>query len=177
MDDQTRLKVLLKPMSSDQPFEKSSHLIPSNRSIHLSNLCTDLHVNTTSLLFVCLSNSVGDGPLSYAQYFHLQLPSPNDRSIGLFNASVLSSSEIAVQWTADPVISPLAYRVRWQSDNQTNDERSLIVASNESSVILNGLIPYTFYKIRMHAFNVHGDGPMREAELVRTEEDGESIER
>lgn len=178
MDDQTRLKVLLKPMSSDQPFKKSSHLIPSNRSIHLTNLCTDAPVNTTSVLFVCLTNAVGDGPLSYAQYFHLQLPAPTDRTIHRFNVSVLSSSELAVQWTAaDAVLTPVAYRVRWQSDNQTNDEQSLIVASNESSIILNGLIPYTFYKIRMHAFNIHGDGPMREAELVQTEEDGESIER
>ena len=159
-------------MSIDQPFEKSSHLIPGNRSIHLTNLCTDSHVNGTSLLFVCWSNPVGDGPLSSAHYFHLQLPAPTAQTLQQFNVSVLSSREIAVQWTAapDPVVTPLAYRIRWQVEN---DERSLIVASNESSVILNGLMPYTFYKIRMHAFNIHGDGPMRDAEVVRTDEDGQ----
>ena len=39
-------------------------------------------------------------------------------------------------------------------------------------MVLDNLIPFTFYKIMINVFNVNGDGPVREADLVRTYEDG-----
>jgi hypothetical protein len=37
---------------------------------------------------------------------------------------------------------------------------------------LDNLVPFTVYKIMINTFNINGDGPIQEADLVRTNEDG-----
>ncbi|CAF4426002.1 unnamed protein product, partial [Adineta steineri] len=75
IENTTRLKVLIKSITNDQSFQKSFHSINQDNSIHLKNLCKDYsYMNDTYVLYVCLSNSIGDGPLSFAHYFHIQLP-------------------------------------------------------------------------------------------------------
>ena len=58
MDNNTRLKVLIKSISPEQSFQKSYHSITNDRMIHLNNLCTDSHMNDTHLVFLCLTNSM-----------------------------------------------------------------------------------------------------------------------
>ncbi len=172
IDGNTRLKVLMKSISTDQPFQKSYHSLDDQQSIHLTNLCTDSHMNDTYVLYLCLSNSIGDGPSSFAHYFHIQSPLPTNLSITSFNATVLSSTEISIQWNNHSISNFIGYCIRWITSNDTNHENSLITASNQSSIILDNLFPFTFYKIMINTFNINGDGPVHEADLVRTNEDG-----
>jgi hypothetical protein len=172
IENNTRLKVLIKPVSNEQSYEKSYHSINDNHSVQLNNLCAYPHMNDTQVLYLCWSNSIGDGPLSFAHYFHIQSPPPVDVSITLLNVSVLSSREIYVKWDINRILTSIGYRVRWIAGNETNKENSLITSYNESSVVLDNLIPFTVYKIMLNTFNINGDGPTREADLVRTDEDG-----
>ena len=174
MDNTTRLKVLMKSISNDQPFQTSYHSINENHSIHLADLCMNSHMNDTHVLYLCLSNSMGDGPLSFAHYFHIQLPLPTNISITSFDVTVVSSREISIHWNIHPILNSISYRIQWFITNDTNNIHSLLVASNQSSVLLDNLIPFTLYKIRIHAFNINGDGPVHEGDLVRTHEDGMS---
>jgi hypothetical protein len=121
-----------------------------------------------------LSNSIGDGPLSFAHYFHIQSPLPNDISITSFNVTVLSSTEISIQWNINRLLTSIGYRIRWITANETNQENSLIASYNQSNAILDNLIPFTIYKILINTFNINGDGSIHEADLVRTNEDGMS---
>jgi hypothetical protein len=175
IDSNTRLKVLIKSISNDQSFQKSYHSINDNSSIHLSNLCTDPHMDDTYVLYVCLSNSIGDGPLSFARYFHIESPLPNDISITSLNVSVLSSTEISIQWNTNRILTSIGYRIRWITANETNKEKNLIASYNQSNIILDNLTPFTIYKIMINIFNINGDGPIQEADLVGTNEDGMSI--
>jgi hypothetical protein len=34
------------------------------------------------------------------------------------------------------------------------------------------LVPFTVYKIMLNTFNINGDEPIQEADLVRTDKDG-----
>lgn len=171
-EDNTRIKVLIKSLSSDQTLQKSYHTINEDYSIRLTNLCTDSNINDTYVLYICLSNIMGDGPLSFASYFHIRSPVPTHLTISSLNVTVLSSMEILVQWNAQQIVPFMNYRIRWIAANETNKEKSLIVSYNESRVILDDLIPFTVYKIMINIFNIHGDGPIREADLVQTNEDG-----
>ena len=173
IENNTRFKVLIKSISNEQSFETSYHSITDNHSIRLNNLCTYPHMNDTQVLYLCLSNSIGDGPLSFAYYFHIQSPPPLDISINLLNVSVLSSREIFVKWNINQILTSIGYRIRWiGGGNETNKENSLITSYNESSVVLDNLVPFTVYKIMINTFNINGDGPIQEADLVRTDEDG-----
>ncbi|CAF4796515.1 unnamed protein product [Rotaria socialis] len=94
-----RLKVLIKSLSNEHVVEKSYYLINENYSIRLNNICKNSYnMNETDALNVCLSNTSGDGPLVYAYYFHMQSSAPSHAFINSLNASVLSSTEILVQW-------------------------------------------------------------------------------
>ncbi|UJR10058.1 hypothetical protein I4U23_014280 [Adineta vaga] len=116
----------------------------------------------------------GDGPLSYAHYFHIQSSAPTDLTITSLNVSVLSSTEIFVNWMINRLTSSIGYRIRWLSENETNNnnqEQTYIASSNDSNLVLNNLIPFTTYKIMINVFNINGDGPTYDADLVRTNED------
>ena len=39
-------------------------------------------------------------------------------------------------------------------------------------MVLDNLIPFTMYKIMINTFNINGDGPIHETDLVRMDEDG-----
>lgn len=175
IDNNTRIKVLTKSISTDQSFQKSYHSINQDSSIHLTNLCTDSHMNDTFILYICLSNSIGDGPLSFAHYYHIQSPLPLDISITSLNVTVLSSTEISLQWNINPILTSIGYRIRWIASNETNLENNLIASYNQSNLILDNLSPFTIYNIMINAFNINGDGPIYEADLVRTNEDGMSF--
>jgi hypothetical protein len=95
-----------------------------------------------------------------------------DISINSLNLSVLSSTEILVKWSIDRIVTLIGYRIRWIAGNDTNKEKNLIASYNDSSVVLDNLIPFTVYKIMINVFNINGDGPIHEADLVRTDEDG-----
>ncbi|CAF3597098.1 unnamed protein product [Rotaria sp. Silwood1] len=170
-NNNTRLKVLIKSISNEQIFQKSYHSINEDYSIHLNNLCQDSTINDTHVLYVCLSNTIGDGPLSFAKYFHIQSSTPTHISINSLNVSVLSSTEILVQWNINQILPSISYRIQWITANETNKQQNLIASYNESNVILNNLIPFTIYKIILNIFNINGDGSIREADLVRTNED------
>ena len=162
----------MKSTSTEQSFEKSYHPIVEDHSVNLKNLCIYPHMNDTYVLYLCLSNSIGDGPLSFAHYFHIQSPAPIDISITTLNISVLSSREILVQWNTNRTLTSIGYRIQWIAENETNRQKSLISSYNETSVVLDDLIPFTVYKITINVFNINGDGPIRQADLVRTDEDG-----
>ncbi|CAF4704322.1 unnamed protein product, partial [Rotaria sp. Silwood2] len=174
-NNNTRLKVLMKSISNENIFQKSYHSINEDYSIRLNNLCKDSNMNDTHVLYICLNNPIGDGPLSFAHYFHIQSSAPTHISINSVNVTVLSSTEILIQWNINHILPSMNYRIRWIAANETNKEKNLITSYNESNVILDNLIPFTFYKIMINIFNINGDGPIREADLVRTNEDGMNI--
>lgn len=171
-----RLKALIRPMGSEQPFQTSFHSITENSSIHLNDLCADTLMNETYVLYVCLTNAIGDGPLSYARYFHIQSPTPVDVGVTSLSATVLSSREIDVKWNVSRVTPLIGYRIRWMAETNTNGQQEVFIASsNDSSVVLNNLVPYTVYNVTLNVFNVNGNGPTYAADLVRTDEDGTRI--
>ncbi|CAF3794544.1 unnamed protein product [Adineta steineri] len=172
IENTTRLKVLIKSITNDQLSQKSFHSINQDNSIHLKNLCKDYsYMNDTYVLYVCLSNSIGDGPLSFAHYFHIQLPAPIDLTITSVNLSVLSSTEILMKWNLTRIVPSIGYRIRWIAANETNKEKNYITSYNDTSVVLNDLNPFTVYKIMINVFNINGDGPIYETDLIRTDED------
>ena len=176
IDENTRFKVLIKSISNEQTFQKTSHIINKNFSIQLTNLCNSPYMNDTHVLHICLNNQIGDGPLSFARYFHIQSPlPPNNISLIPSNITVLSSREIALQWNNKPLSSSTAsligYQIHWINLNETNEENSLIISSNQSSIILDNLRPYTDYRILLNIFNIHGNGPIYETNFIRTLED------
>ncbi|CAF4328413.1 unnamed protein product, partial [Adineta steineri] len=128
-------------------------------------------MNDTDVLYVCLSNSIGDGPLSFAHYFHIQLPAPIDLTITSVNLSVLSSTEILMKWNLTRIAPSIGYHIRWIAANETNKEKNYITSYNDTSVVLNDLNPFTVYKIMINVFNINGDGPIYETDLIRTDED------
>ena len=69
----------------------------------MTNLCTDSQMNGTHVVYVCLSNSIGDGPLSFAHYFHIQSPAPIYTSIRSLNITVLNSREISIHWNIQQI--------------------------------------------------------------------------
>lgn len=174
MSNNTRVKVLMKSISNDQPFQISYHSMNESHAIHLADLCTDSYMNETHVLYLCLSNSMGDGPLSFAHYFHIQSPLPTNVLITAFNVTVFSSTEIFVHWNFHPISNAISYRIQWFTTNNTNHVHSLIVPSNQSNVLLTNLTPFTFYKIQINVLNINGDGPIHTTDLVRTNEDGMS---
>ncbi|CAF0978834.1 unnamed protein product, partial [Adineta ricciae] len=172
IDNATRFKVLIKPLSADQTFQKSFHPITEDYFIQLNNLCADSSINDTYVVYVCLSNSIGDGPLSSAHYFHIQSPTPTDVSITSLNVTVLSSTEIFVKWMVNRFVPSTGYRIRWIETNETSSqEQNYIASSNDTNTVLNNLVPYTVYKIMLNIFNINGDGPTYDADIVRTNED------
>ncbi|CAM4809050.1 unnamed protein product [Rotaria magnacalcarata] len=171
IDNNTRLKVLMKSVSNEETFQTSYHSINEDYSIHLDNLCQNSNINETHVLHVCLSNAVGDGPLSFARYFHIQSPAPLNISINSMNVSVLSPREILVRWNISQILSSINYRIRWAAANETDKEKSLIASYNESMVILDNLTPFTTYKIMINIFNINGDGLLYETDVVGTYED------
>ena len=167
----------MKSISNEETFQTSYHSINEDYSIHLNNLCQNSNINDTHVLYVCLSNTVGDGPLSFARYFHIQSPAPLNTSINSMNVSVLSSTEILVQWNISQILPSVNYRIRWVAANETDKEKNLIASYNESMVILDNLIPFTNYKFMISTFNINGDGRLHEVDMVGTLEDGMNILR
>ncbi|CAF1532768.1 unnamed protein product, partial [Didymodactylos carnosus] len=173
--DAMQLKILYKQLSSET-FE--TVLFPiTNTSIHMSNICSSsVVVQSVYILFICLTNSVGDGPLSHAKYFHLNQYSPN-KTVELVSAQPISSNQINLEWTRVNDIN--GYQIQW-FENETSNEivrkrrnimnNTIIVSNHESSTLLENLKPYTIYDIYVTTFNVFGNGPVNMVNRVRTHE-------
>lgn len=163
---------MIKSVSTSQTLKTTYHTINQDHSIRLDNLCNDLNTSDTYILFVCLTNSMGDGPLSFAKYFHIQSSPPINLSINSLDVNVISSREISVQWSVNEISPFVNYRIQWMAANEKNREKSFIASHNDSSVILDNLSPFTAYKILMNAFYIHGNGLTQETDVIQTIEDG-----
>uniref|UniRef100_A0AAY4C1U3 SDK1 protein n=1 Tax=Denticeps clupeoides TaxID=299321 RepID=A0AAY4C1U3_9TELE len=85
----------------------------------------------------------------------------------------LSSTQLEVLWEPPPVETQngiiQGYKIHyWEMDNQNETEKVKILFIPETTVRLKNLTSYTFYLVKLSAFNAAGDGPMSEPRRGRT---------
>lgn len=61
----------------------------------------------------------------------------------------------------------------WEMDNQNETEKVKILFLPETSVRLKNLTSYTYYMVKLSAFNAAGDGPLSEPRRGRTLQSGQ----
>nr|XP_055046951.1 protein sidekick-1 isoform X1 [Misgurnus anguillicaudatus]XP_055046954.1 protein sidekick-1 isoform X1 [Misgurnus anguillicaudatus] len=87
--------------------------------------------------------------------------------------NTLSSTQLEVQWEPPPVETQngiiQGYKILyWEMDNQNETERFKILFRPETNMRLKNLTSYTYYMVKLSAFNAAGDGPFSEAKRGRT---------
>lgn len=63
----------------------------------------------------------------------------------------------------------------WEMDNQNETEKVKILFLPETSVRLKNLTSYTYYMVKLSAFNAAGDGPLSEPRRGRTLQSGQAL--
>lgn len=63
----------------------------------------------------------------------------------------------------------------WEVDNQNETEKVKILFLPETNVRLKNLTSYTYYMVKLSAFNAAGDGPLSEPRRGRTLQSGQAL--
>lgn len=63
----------------------------------------------------------------------------------------------------------------WEMDNQNETEKVKILFLPETSLRLKNLTSYTYYMVKLSAFNAAGDGPLSEPRRGRTLQSGQAL--
>uniref|UniRef100_A0A9J8AA75 Sidekick cell adhesion molecule 1 n=1 Tax=Cyprinus carpio carpio TaxID=630221 RepID=A0A9J8AA75_CYPCA len=87
--------------------------------------------------------------------------------------NTLSSTQLEVQWEPPPAETQngiiQGYKILyWEMDNQNETERVKILFRPETNMRLKNLTSYTYYMVKLSAFNAAGDGPFSEPRRGRT---------
>ncbi|KAI2666107.1 Protein sidekick-1 [Labeo rohita] len=87
--------------------------------------------------------------------------------------NTLSSTQLEVQWEPPPAETQngiiQGYKILyWEMDNQNDTERVKILFRPETNMRLKNLTSYTYYMVKLSAFNAAGDGPFSEPRRGRT---------
>ncbi|XP_073801026.1 protein sidekick-1 isoform X4 [Danio rerio] len=87
--------------------------------------------------------------------------------------NTLSSTQLEVQWEPPPAETQngiiQGYKILyWEMDSQNETERVKILFRPETNMRLKNLTSYTYYMVKLLAFNAAGDGPFSEPRRGRT---------
>ncbi|XP_031422173.1 protein sidekick-1 isoform X2 [Clupea harengus] len=117
-------------------------------------------------------NIIGESPPSapFEVFVGEAAPSVAPQNI---RVSPLSSSQLEVLWEPPPVETQngiiQGYKIHyWEMDNQNETEKVKILFLPETMVKLKNLTSYTFYQVKLSAFNAAGNGPLSEPRKGRT---------
>ncbi|XP_062388932.1 protein sidekick-1 isoform X4 [Sardina pilchardus] len=117
-------------------------------------------------------NIIGESPPSapFEVFVGEAAPSVAPQNI---RVNPLSSSQLEVLWEPPPVETQngiiQGYKIHyWEMDNQNETEKVKILFLPETTVKLKNLTSYTFYQVKLSAFNAAGDGPLSEPRRGRT---------
>uniref|UniRef100_A0A673I3C1 Protein sidekick-1-like n=1 Tax=Sinocyclocheilus rhinocerous TaxID=307959 RepID=A0A673I3C1_9TELE len=108
-------------------------------------------------------------------YLHYLLCSFVAPSVAPQNIQIntLSSTQLEVQWEPPPAETQngiiQGYKILyWEMDSQNETERVKILFRPETNMRLKNLTSYTYYMVKLSAFNAAGDGPFSEPRRGRT---------
>lgn len=65
----------------------------------------------------------------------------------------------------------------WENDSQNETEKVKILFRPETNMRLKNLTSYTYYMVKLSAFNAAGDGPFSEPRRGRTLQAGERLHK
>uniref|UniRef100_A0AAY4C1I2 SDK1 protein n=1 Tax=Denticeps clupeoides TaxID=299321 RepID=A0AAY4C1I2_9TELE len=133
---------------------------------------TQLHKYRRYEIVMTAYNVIGESPPSAPVEVFVGEAAP---SVAPQNIQInsLSSTQLEVLWEPPPVETQngiiQGYKIHyWEMDNQNETEKVKILFIPETTVRLKNLTSYTFYLVKLSAFNAAGDGPMSEPRRGRT---------
>uniref|UniRef100_A0AAR2JGG5 Sidekick cell adhesion molecule 1a n=1 Tax=Pygocentrus nattereri TaxID=42514 RepID=A0AAR2JGG5_PYGNA len=140
--------------------------------VHLSllQLCfTELQKYRRYEIVMTAYNIIGESPASApVEVFVGEAVAPQNIQV-----NTISSTQLEVQWEPPPVETQngiiQGYKIYyWEMDNQNETEKVKILFLPETSMRLKNLTSYTYYMVKLSAFNAAGDGPLSEPRRGRT---------
>ncbi|XP_047663711.1 protein sidekick-1 isoform X3 [Tachysurus fulvidraco] len=117
-------------------------------------------------------NVIGESPASAPVEVFVGEAAPSVAPQNI-QVNTVSSTQLEVQWEPPPVETQngiiQGYKIHyWETDNQNETEKVKILFLPETSVRLKNLTSYTYYMVKLSAFNAAGDGPLSEPRRGRT---------
>ncbi|GAA6109143.1 protein sidekick-1 isoform X5 [Tachysurus ichikawai] len=117
-------------------------------------------------------NIIGESPASAPVEVFVGEAAPSVAPQNI-QVNTVSSTQLEVQWEPPPVETQngiiQGYKIHyWETDNQNETEKVKILFLPETSVRLKNLTSYTYYMVKLSAFNAAGDGPLSEPRRGRT---------
>ncbi|XP_030646363.1 LOW QUALITY PROTEIN: protein sidekick-1 [Chanos chanos] len=117
-------------------------------------------------------NIIGESPASAPVEVFVGEAAPSVAPQNI-QVNTLSSTQLEVQWEPPPVETQngiiQGYKIHyWEMDNQNETEKVKILFLPETTIRLKNLTSYTFYLVKLSAFNAAGDGPFSEPRRGRT---------
>ncbi|XP_062868629.1 protein sidekick-1 isoform X2 [Trichomycterus rosablanca] len=117
-------------------------------------------------------NIIGESPASTPVEVFVGEAAPSVAPQNI-QVNTVSSTQLEVQWEPPPVETQngiiQGYKIHyWETDSQNETEKVKILFLPETNVRLKNLTSYTYYMIKLSAFNAAGDGPLSEPRRGRT---------
>uniref|UniRef100_A0A8B9REK4 Sidekick cell adhesion molecule 1a n=1 Tax=Astyanax mexicanus TaxID=7994 RepID=A0A8B9REK4_ASTMX len=117
-------------------------------------------------------NVIGESPASAPVEVFVGEAAPSVAPQNI-QVNTMSSTQLEVQWEPPPVETQngiiQGYKIYyWEMDNQNETEKVKILFLPETSMRLKNLTSYTYYMVKLSAFNAAGDGPLSEPRRGRT---------
>ncbi|XP_017558685.1 protein sidekick-1 isoform X3 [Pygocentrus nattereri] len=117
-------------------------------------------------------NIIGESPASAPVEVFVGEAAPSVAPQNI-QVNTISSTQLEVQWEPPPVETQngiiQGYKIYyWEMDNQNETEKVKILFLPETSMRLKNLTSYTYYMVKLSAFNAAGDGPLSEPRRGRT---------
>uniref|UniRef100_A0AAY5F025 Sidekick cell adhesion molecule 1a n=1 Tax=Electrophorus electricus TaxID=8005 RepID=A0AAY5F025_ELEEL len=117
-------------------------------------------------------NIIGESPASAPVEVFVGEAAPSVAPQNI-QVNTMSSTQLEVQWEPPPVETQngiiQGYKIYyWEIENQNETEKVKILFLPETSVRLKNLTSYTYYMVKLSAFNAAGDGPLSEPRKGRT---------
>ncbi|TSK31292.1 Protein sidekick-1 [Bagarius yarrelli] len=153
------------------PTAKSMVKTVSNPSLTEFEL-TQLQKYQRYEIVITAYNIIGESPASSPVEVFVGEAAPSVAPQNI-QVNTVSSTQLEVQWEPPPVETQngiiQGYKIHyWETDNQNETEKVKILFLPETSVRLKNLTSYTYYMVKLSAFNAAGDGPLSEPRRGRT---------
>ncbi|KAI4883980.1 hypothetical protein NFI96_003360 [Prochilodus magdalenae] len=157
-------------MLTQRPISKLSQLHPicSILTAHVQK-SAELQKYKRYEIVMTAYNIIGESPASApVEVFVGEAVAPQNIQV-----NTISSTQLEVQWEPPPVETQngiiQGYKIYyWEMDNQNETEKVKILFLPETSMRLKNLTSYTYYMVKLSAFNAAGDGPLSEPRRGRT---------
>uniref|UniRef100_A0A8C1UFC9 Sidekick cell adhesion molecule 1a n=1 Tax=Cyprinus carpio TaxID=7962 RepID=A0A8C1UFC9_CYPCA len=167
---------------STQMYSHSSYLLSQSQDVSFkhaygSSVCnfefsSELQKYRRYEIVMTAYNVIGESPPSapVEVFVGEAAPSVAPQNIQI---NTLSSTQLELQWEPPPAETQngiiQGYKILyWDMDNQNETERVKILFRPETNMRLKNLTSFTYYMVKLSAFNAAGDGPFSEPRRGRT---------